>query len=81
MGKRNERKSQRPSLPFARVLAHARQRLRLSRAEMAALYGASGPVISKIEHGGNIGEATIRRFAKALGMRVELRLVKARCLR
>jgi len=48
---------------------------------MAALYGASGPVISKIEHGGNIGEATIRRFAKALGMHVELRLVKARCSR
>lgn len=44
---------------------------------MARLYGAAPTVITRIESGRcAIGEATIRRYAKALGMRVQLKLVR-----
>jgi ribosome-binding protein aMBF1 (putative translation factor) len=62
---------------FASVLAEARQRKGLTRAALARLYKAAPTVISRIESGRcKIGEATILRYAKALGLRVQLRLMR-----
>lgn len=62
---------------FAFALAEARRRKGLTPTEMAALYGAAATVISRIESGRcKIGEATICRYAKALGMRVQLKFVR-----
>jgi ribosome-binding protein aMBF1 (putative translation factor) len=66
-----------PKNTFALVLEAARERKGLTRSAMAHLCGVAGPVITRIESGRQgAGEATIRRYAKVLGMRVELKLVR-----
>lgn len=76
--KRTRRKPQ----SFASILRAARLKRGLSSTQLAMLYGAKQPVITRLESGRcSIGEATLQRYAKAHGMRVELRLVKARVSR
>lgn len=64
---------------FAKVLVEARQKRGIMPTEMARIYGAAPSVISRIESGRcQLGEATVRRYAKALGLRVQLRLTRKR---
>ena len=85
MSERRRSLSKRPTretTSFADVLREARIRRGFTRAEMARRYGATPTVISRLESGrGMVGEATIRRYAKALGLRIELKLVQAKVTR
>lgn len=84
-----ERQSSRPKVKspktrpaknsFAAALVTARLSKGLTRADMARLYGAAPTVISRLESGRcKIGEATIRKYAAALGMHAKLVFAKGR---
>ncbi len=71
------RRKKAPKHSFARALAEARESKGLTQAEVAERYGAMATVINRIESGRQqIGETTIKRFADALGLRVQLTFVR-----
>ncbi len=58
-------------------IAKLRQKRSLNQTQLAALARMSGPKISKIEKGpANVQLDTLIRLAKALGVRLEVRLVE-----
>jgi transcriptional regulator with XRE-family HTH domain len=66
-----------PKNSFAAVLVAARMKKGITRAEMARRYKAAPTVITRLESGRNqLSEATIRRYARALGMRPALNLLR-----
>jgi transcriptional regulator with XRE-family HTH domain len=64
-------------------LLRARRRAGLSQAEVAARMGTKTPAVARLEAGGGSQRhspsiATLRKYAKAVGCRLEIRLRTAR---
>lgn len=58
---------------FSDVLRAARERCGVTRAELARRCGVKPPVVTRWESGASmIGEATVQKYAAALGLRVRL---------
>lgn len=75
----HRRRNRPPKDAFAFVLSAARRSLGITQTEVAARSKVAPSVIARIESGRSaIGEETIRRYAKVLGMRVVFRLVRIR---
>jgi transcriptional regulator with XRE-family HTH domain len=60
-------------------LLKARRRAGMTQAEVAAKMGTKTPAVARLEAGGGSGRhspsvATLRKFARAVGCRVEIRL-------
>ncbi len=63
-----------------RELLNARQKAGLSQAEIAKLMGTKAPAITRIESSLSSGKhspsiATLKKYANALGCRLEIKLV------
>ena len=64
-------------------LLHARQNAGLTQAEVAARMGTKTPAVARLEAGGGSQRhspsiSTLRRYAEAVGCRLEIRLRPAR---
>ena len=59
---------------FGQVIRAARERAGLSQAELAELCGVKQPAVAKWETSRSVTEDTVRRVAKALRLRVALRV-------
>ena len=65
----------RPEFKLARQLIEARTRAGLSQRDLAVRMGTSQPTVARLEGGHKPSLKTLERYAKALGMEVEIRLV------
>ena len=65
----------RPEFELARALIEARARAGLSQSEVAARMGTSQPAVARLESGRSPTLKSLERYASALGMKVEIRLV------
>ncbi len=68
---------------FLDELLRARQRAGLTQAEVAARMGTKTPAVARLESGGGSKRhspsiATLRRYAEAVGCRLEIRLQSSR---
>lgn len=61
-------------MTFGQVIRRARERAGLSQAELAKLCGVKQPSVAKWEKSRSVTEDTVRRVAKALRLRVALRV-------
>lgn len=65
-----------PPGSIAEVLQNARESRGLTRAQLAEKIGTQAPSITRVESGeGDVSEGMIRKYARALQMRVVLQLV------
>ncbi|MFV9690261.1 MAG: helix-turn-helix domain-containing protein [Desulfobacteria bacterium] len=69
-----------PEFTLLRELLNARQKAGLSQAEIAKLMGTKAPAITRIESSLSSGKhspsiATLKKYANALGCRLEIKLV------
>lgn len=76
---KEEYDAQAEEFAFLDELLRARQRAGLTQAEVAARVGTKTPAVARLEAGGGSQRhspsiATLRRFAKAVGCRLEVRL-------
>ena len=60
---------------LARALIEARARVGLSQSEVAARMGTSQPAVARLESGRSPTLKSLERYAAALGMKIEIRLV------
>ena len=65
----------RPEFELARALIDARGRAGLSHSEVAARMGTSQPAVARLESGRRPTLKALERYAEAVGMKVEIRLV------
>ena len=64
-----------PEFELARVLIEARARAGLSQSEVAARMGTSQPAVARLESGRSPTLKSLERYAEALDMKIEIRLV------
>ena len=69
-----------PEFSLLRELLNARQKAGLSQAEIAKLMGTKAPAITRLESSLGSGKhspsiATLKKYAKALGCRLEIKIV------
>ena len=74
-GFRKEFEALEPEFKLARALIEARTRAGMSQSEVAARMGTSQPTVARLESGHKPSLKTLERYAEAVGMRVEIRLV------
>lgn len=60
---------------LARAFAEARKAKSLTQAELAKRMRTSQPVLSKLERGGDVQISTYQRYAGALGLSLDFKLV------
>ena len=65
----------RPEFELARALIDARSRAGLSQSDVAARMGTSQPAVARLESGRKPTLKALERYAAAVGMKVEVRLV------
>ncbi|MBI5520338.1 MAG: helix-turn-helix transcriptional regulator [Desulfovibrio sp.] len=63
---------------LAETLVRARSARGLTQTQVAERLGVAQPAVARIESGRNVSLKTLRRYAGALGCRVELRLVPSK---
>lgn len=64
-----------PEFELARELILARIKAGLSQEQLAAKMGTSQPAVARLESGHKPSLKTLQRYAEALGMKVDIRLV------
>ena len=64
-----------PEFRLARALIEARARAGMSQSEVAVRMGTSQPTVARLESGHKPSLKTLERYAEAVGMKVEIRLV------
>ena len=64
-----------PEFRLARELIEARVKAGLSQSEVAARMGTSQSAVARLESGHRPSLKTVERYAKAVGRKVEIRLV------
>ena len=64
-----------PEFELARALIEARAKAGLSQSEVAARMGTSQPAVARLESGRSPTLKSLERYAEALGMKVQIRLV------
>ena len=64
-----------PEFALARALIEARSRAGLSQSDVAARMGTSQPSVARLESGRKPTLKALERYAEAVGMKVEIRLV------
>lgn len=65
----------RPEFRLARQLIEARAKAGLSQRDLAERMGTSQPTVARLEGGHKPSLKTLERYANALGMEVDIRLV------
>lgn len=70
-----------PEFTLLRELLHARQKAGMSQADIAEKMGTKAPAITRLESALTSGKhspsiATLKKYAKALGCHLEIKLVK-----
>ena len=65
----------RPEFRLARQLIEARAKAGLSQHDLAERMGTSQPTVARLEGGHKPSLKTLERYANALGMEVDIRLV------
>ena len=63
-----------PEFALARELIGARSKAKLSQAQVAKRMGTSQSAVARIESGRTPSLTSLRRYAKAVGRKVEIRL-------
>ncbi len=76
-----EYKSLEPEFALLRAMLHARQKTGLSQAQIAKRMGTKAPAITRLESSLTSGKhspslSTIKKYAEALGFRLEIKLVQ-----
>lgn len=64
-----------PEFELARRLIEARVKAGLSQSDVAARMGTSQPTVARLESGHKPSLRTLERYAEAVGLKVEIRLV------
>ncbi len=72
---RKEIEALRPEFKLARALIEARARAGLSQSDVAERMGTSQPAVARLESGRKPTLKALERYAEAVGMKVEIRLV------
>lgn len=67
-----------PTASWAALLRAARQRAGLTQVQLAELLGVTQPTVAAAERSRDVTESLVTRWAKALGIEAELRLVRRR---
>ena len=65
-----------PEFALARGLIEARAEAGLTQEEVAQRMGTSQPTVARLESGHKPSLKTLERYAEAVGMKVDIRLVK-----
>ena len=65
-----------PEFRLARELIQARVKAGLSQQALAERMGTSQPTVARLESGHKPSLRTLERYARAVGMKVEIRLVE-----
>jgi DNA-binding XRE family transcriptional regulator len=66
-----------PEFALAREVISARVKAKLSQAQVAKRMGTSQSAVARIESGRSPSLTSLRRYAKAVGSKLEIRLKKA----
>ena len=72
---REEFEALRPECELAQALINARSRAGLSQSDVAARMGTSQPAVARLESGRKPTLKALERYAEAVGVKVEIRLV------
>lgn len=75
---RKEYEALKPEFKLARALIEARVEAGLSQNDVAERMGTSQPTVARLESGHQPSLKTLERYAKAVGKKVEIRLVRPR---
>ncbi len=72
---RKESEAIEPELEWARKLIAVRVKAGLSQSDVAVRMGTSQPTVARLESGHKPSLRTLERYAEAVGLNVEIRLV------
>ena len=74
---RTEWEALQPALQLAELLIQARQKLGLSQRQLAAKAGVKYPQVARAESAGHLPSiATLAKLARAMGARLEIRIIQ-----